>query len=118
MAGRAFVDAKATSEGIRYGIGESGLALIDLLGGPYNRALRQRCAWVARELGSRSDAELEALLGVRGSLWSAHFISTDGSLIQAAVTSIFNRNACRLRSNLSVTVPRTNVLGTRLVLLQ
>ncbi|PJL72308.1 threonine transporter RhtB [Stenotrophomonas maltophilia] len=78
MAGRAFVDARATSEGIRYGIGESGPALIDLLGGPYNRALRQRCAWVARELGSRSEAELEALLGARGSLWSAHFISTDG----------------------------------------
>lgn len=40
------------------------------------------------------------------------------SLIQATVTSIFDRNTCRIRSNLSVTVLRTNVLRTRLVLLQ
>ncbi|MFK3844758.1 ABC-three component system middle component 2 [Stenotrophomonas sp. NPDC078853] len=78
MASRAFIDATATSEGIRYGIGESGPALIDLLDGAYIRALRERCAWVARELGHWSDDDLEALLGARGSLWKAHFISTDG----------------------------------------
>lgn len=78
MASRAFIDVMATSEGIRYGIGESGPALIDLLGGPYNRTLRERCAWVAQELGHLSDADLEALLGARGSLWNAHFVSKDG----------------------------------------
>ena len=40
------------------------------------------------------------------------------SFIKATATSTFNRNTCRLRSNLSVTVPRTNVLGARLALLQ
>jgi hypothetical protein len=78
MASRAFIDVVATCEGIRYGIGESGPALIDLLGGTYSRALRERCGWVARELGNRTDSDLEALLGARGSLWNAHFISADG----------------------------------------
>lgn len=77
MVSRAFVDATATCKGIRYGVGESGPALIDLLGGPYSRALRERCAWVARELGDQSESDLEGLLGARGSLWNAHFISMD-----------------------------------------
>jgi len=40
------------------------------------------------------------------------------SFIQATVTSISNRNTLRLRSNLSVTDPRLNVLMARLMLLQ
>jgi len=77
MAKRAFIDVTATEEGVLYGIGESGPALIDLLGGPYNRTMAERCEWVASALGSRTGVELEAIFGAQGALWNAHFISKE-----------------------------------------
>lgn len=79
MATRAFVDAIATEDGIKYGIGENGPALLELLGGVYPHQLKDRCGWVAGTLGDKSDAELEGIFGANGRLWRTHFIVREAS---------------------------------------
>ena len=78
MAFRAFVDAMATQEGIKYGIGESGPALVDLLGGQYTKDLRDRCNWVSEHFGGYTDFQLEEIFGAKGRLWRTHFIGKEG----------------------------------------
>lgn len=76
MSTRSFVDVYTSGSGITYGIGENGASLTGLIGGGYSKALSERCRWVADELGSKSDDELEQLFGSRGVLWGAQFVAT------------------------------------------
>lgn len=77
MTIHSFVDVVACEMGILYGLGENGLALIELLGGDYSRKLSNRCEWVASELGDKNDAELENMFGANGVLWRAHFVGVE-----------------------------------------
>jgi hypothetical protein len=83
MASRSFVDVTPTSEGIVYGVGENGPALVELVRGEYARILMERCSWVASSLGDTPDQELEAMLGASGLLWRAHFVDGEepGALV-------------------------------------
>lgn len=78
MATRAFVEVTATGDGIEYGIGESGPPLIELLGGRYTHALRDRCNWVAENFGGFSGTQLENIFGAKSELWRTHFIGREG----------------------------------------
>jgi hypothetical protein len=79
MAIRSFVDVEASAMGIFYGIGESGPALIELLGDPYSKELELRCRWVSQNLGDKTDVELEQLLGANAVLCRAHFVEYERS---------------------------------------
>ena len=77
MVMRSFLDVVASDAGIMFGLGENGSALVELVNSNYATELAKRCAWVASEIGARTDTDLEELFGTHGVLWRAHYLGSE-----------------------------------------
>uniref|UniRef100_UPI003F4993AA ABC-three component system middle component 2 n=1 Tax=Ensifer adhaerens TaxID=106592 RepID=UPI003F4993AA len=79
MGTRGLVVRSATSEGFRYRAGEEAGTFIDLLRSDYSVALKQRADWLANEIATLSDGEIDDLVRSRMDLWDTEFQAEQGA---------------------------------------
>lgn len=79
MGTRGLVVRSATSEGFRYRAGEEAGTFIDLLRSDYAVALKERADWLASEIASRSDREIDDLVRSRMDFWDTEFQADQGA---------------------------------------
>ncbi|MGO7371739.1 ABC-three component system middle component 2 [Rhizobium leguminosarum] len=79
MGTRGLVVRSATSEGFRYRAGEEAGAFIDLLRSDYSVALKERADWLASEVATLSDGEIDDLVRSRMDLWDTEFHADQGA---------------------------------------
>lgn len=75
MSMRRFIDVHFGDTGIGYQAGENASAILGIIGGNYSKKLKERCDWVAEQLGGKSAVELQKIFAHEGHRWGAEFVS-------------------------------------------
>lgn len=75
MSIRRFIDVKFGDSGIEYQAGENASAILGIIGGNYSNKLKERCLWVADQLGYKSAVELQKIFAHEGHRWGVEFVS-------------------------------------------
>ncbi|WP_332811436.1 ABC-three component system middle component 2 [Sphingomonas sp.] len=73
MSTRGLVTRHATAEGFRFQAGEEAGSFVDLLRSDYTMALKARADWLAKEVVTLSDDEINDLVRDRVDQWDAEF---------------------------------------------
>lgn len=80
MMTRELIVREASTDGIRYRAGENAAPFMSSLETDYLKALRERAAWLVRQLGDSSDQELRTLMRRFFDHWVEEFQSAERSL--------------------------------------
>lgn len=80
MMTRDLVERDFVSDGIRYRAGENAVPFLSSLASDYLRQLKQRAAWLVRELGDKDEAAFRAVMHRFFEKWVEEFQAAELSL--------------------------------------